>query len=68
MKFLFYTVARPKPGKHRNHSDFPEGDREPSRVADRVSLTTNRYYHGDVSTVSNFLILPDILGKVLQGL
>lgn len=40
-------VERYKPGKHRNHSDFPEGDLEQERATDRVNLTTNRFYHGN---------------------
>lgn len=40
-------VERYRPNKHRNHSDFPEGDMDPSRTNDRVSLTTNRFYHGN---------------------
>ncbi|KAL4227714.1 hypothetical protein ACF0H5_013149 [Mactra antiquata] len=40
-------VERFHPGKHRNHSDFPEGDMDPYRVVDRVNLTTNRFYHGN---------------------
>ncbi|XP_052793104.1 testis-expressed protein 45-like [Mya arenaria] len=40
-------VERFKPGKHRNHSDFPEGDLDNQRVNERVNLTTNRFYHGN---------------------
>lgn len=38
---------RYRPGKHRNHSDFPEGDLQESRVAERVNMTTSRFYHGN---------------------
>lgn len=37
-----------KPDKHRNHSDFPEGDMHAGRVQERVSTTTVRAYHGNV--------------------
>lgn len=40
-------VRRSNPDKHRNQSDFPEGDLDPGRVADRVNMTTSRYYHGE---------------------
>lgn len=40
-------VERFKPSKHRNHSDFPAGDMDQHRVTDRISLTTNRFYHGN---------------------
>lgn len=40
-------VERFKPVKASNHSDFPEGDMDPQRVIDRVSMTTNRFYHGN---------------------
>lgn len=40
-------VERFRPAKHRNHSDFPEGDLDPSRSNDRVNLTTSRFYHGN---------------------
>ncbi|XP_071094903.1 stabilizer of axonemal microtubules 5-like [Haliotis cracherodii] len=35
------------PKQHRNHSDFPEGDRQPARDVERVSMTTNKFYHGN---------------------
>ncbi|CAG2235815.1 unnamed protein product [Mytilus edulis] len=40
-------VDRYKPLKHRNHSDFPPGDMENSRVLERVNTTTARVYHGN---------------------
>lgn len=53
LKYLlhFCTVERYRPGKHRNHSDFPEGDLQESRVAERVNMTTSRFYHGNVSLI-----------------
>lgn len=53
LKYLlhFCTVERYRPGKHRNHSDFPEGDLQESRVAERVNMTTSRFYHGNVSFI-----------------
>lgn len=33
--------------KHRNTSDFPEGDREPIRDKERMNLTTSKFYHGN---------------------
>ncbi|KAH3837428.1 testis-expressed protein 45-like [Dreissena polymorpha] len=41
------AVERFKPDKHRNHSDFPEGDLDGARVSERVNLTTSRFYHGN---------------------
>jgi len=43
-------VSRSAPPNHRNHSDFPEGDYDTGRNADRFNLTTNRFYHGSVLT------------------
>ncbi|KAL5005132.1 hypothetical protein ScPMuIL_018588 [Solemya velum] len=40
-------IERSKPNKHRNHSDLPEGDREPERETERGNMTTSRFYHGD---------------------
>ena len=34
--------------RHRNASDFPHGDREKLRDKERMSLTTARFYHGNV--------------------
>ncbi|KAJ8304077.1 hypothetical protein KUTeg_017660 [Tegillarca granosa] len=39
-------VERFRPGKHRNHSDLPEGDMDRSRGTERVNMTTSRFYHG----------------------
>jgi len=33
--------------RHRNASDFPDGDRERIRDKERMSLTTARFYHGN---------------------
>lgn len=38
-------VSRSAPARHRNHSDFPDGDSDPHREATRVNMTTNRFYH-----------------------
>lgn len=46
-------VERHKPSRHRNKSDFPEGDMDPDRVLDRVNTTTNRYYHGNPPSAAN---------------
>lgn len=43
-------ISREKPSRHRNQSDFPEGDMDPNRVLERVNTTTNRFYHGDTPT------------------
>ena len=49
MLILFnVTDERFRPGKHRNHSDLPDGDHDNFRGAERVNLTTSRYYHGNV--------------------
>lgn len=48
--YSYNAVEKFRPGKHRNHSDFPEGDLDESRVTDRVNMTTSRFYHGNVST------------------
>lgn len=40
-------VDRSRPGRHRNHSDFPTGDDDPFRNADRANVTTNRFYFSD---------------------
>ncbi|XP_074651046.1 stabilizer of axonemal microtubules 5-like [Tubulanus polymorphus] len=39
-------VSRSAPAYHRNHSDLPKGDVSQGRNVDRLSMTTNRYYHG----------------------
>ena len=46
---IIFTVEKFIPGRHRNHSDFPTGDEDVYRNAARSNLTTNRYYHGNVS-------------------
>jgi len=46
--FFCIAVNLMKPDKHRNHSDFPEGDMHAGRVQERVSTTTVRAYHGNV--------------------
>ena len=38
-----------RPSRHRNQSDFPEGDRDPARECDRLNSTNYRYYMGNVS-------------------
>ncbi|XP_013379784.1 testis-expressed protein 45 [Lingula anatina] len=40
------SMDRFKPDRHRNQSDLPEGDTNPGRIADRINMTTSRYYHG----------------------
>jgi hypothetical protein len=46
--FSCIAVNLMKPDKHRNHSDFPEGDMHAGRVLERVNTTTVRAYHGNV--------------------
>jgi hypothetical protein len=46
--FSCIVVNLMKPDKHRNHSDFPEGDMHAGRVLERVNTTTVRAYHGNV--------------------
>ena len=49
IQVLLFPVERFQPGKHRNHSDLPEGDHDRFRNTERVNMTTSRYYHGNVS-------------------
>ena len=44
-----FSVERMRPSRHRNQSDFPEGDRDPARESDRLNSTNYRYYMGNVS-------------------
>ncbi|XP_076465799.1 stabilizer of axonemal microtubules 5-like [Babylonia areolata] len=43
----FDKTERVGPAKHRNQSDFPVGDRDPSREVERMSSTNYRYYMGN---------------------
>ena len=56
-----FTAERFEPGRHRNHSDFPQGDDDVYRNAARSNMTTNRHYHGNVSD-----IITQILYNYLQ--
>jgi hypothetical protein len=46
---LLFTVERMKPNKHRNASDFPEGDRDPARDRERRDATHYREFVGNVN-------------------
>ena len=58
--FYLYTVDRFKPMKHRNTSDFPVGDRDPSRDVERLNATNYREYHGKVIKLSFLCVCFDI--------
>ena len=43
---VVFAVSRSAPACHRNHSDFPDGDRDGNRDAERSNMTTNRFHYG----------------------
>ena len=53
--FHINLATRTGPCGDRNKSDFPEGDANPYRNAVRANMTTNRFYHGEVSQLLSLI-------------